>query len=191
MEGNKKTRVIAIIALIVAIVCVSIGFAAMSTTLRINGSATMDTAHWKVRFENLSAPTIAGQADVLQAPSLSDTVIETYSVKLTRPGDSVTYTFDVTNESSDMDAIIGTFTKPAPTCTGSGDNKTTDEGIVCGNLVYTLKYTANNELVKETDTLDAGETKNLTLTIGYNGNTLPTNDVEITGLNIAIVYDQN
>ena len=33
MEGNKKTRVIAIIALIVAIVCVSIGFAAMSTTL--------------------------------------------------------------------------------------------------------------------------------------------------------------
>ena len=163
----------------------------MSTTLRINGSANMETAHWKVRFKNLSSPTIAGQASVIQAPSLSDTVIETYSVKLTRPGDSVTYTFDVTNESADMNAIIGTFTKPAPTCTGTNTNATSDASTVCSNLVYTLKYTSNNELVGEGDTLNAGETKNLTLTIGYNGSSLPTNDVEITGLNIAIVYDQN
>lgn len=191
MSNERKTRAIAIVALLIAIVGVSVGFAAMSTTLRINGSATMDTAHWKIRFKNLSNPTIAGQAAVLQAPQLSDTVIETYSVKLTRPGDSVTYTFDVTNESTDMDAIIGTFTKPNPICTGSGTKKDDDESIVCGNLVYTLKYTNGGALVKKDDTLNAGETKNLTLTIGYEGNTLPTNDVEITGLNIAIVYDQN
>ena len=159
----------------------------MSTTLRINGSATMDTAHWKIRFKNLSNPTIAGQAAVLQAPQLSDTVIETYSVKLTRPGDSVTYTFDVTNESADMDAIIGTFTKQTPTCSGS----VSDTNIVCPNVSYELRYTSNNELVKENDTLNAGETKNLKLTISYVGSGLPAGVVDINNLNIAIIYNQN
>lgn len=191
MNSDRKTRAIAIVALLIAVIGVSIGYASMSTTLRINGSATMDTAHWKIRFKNLSNPSIAGQASVLQPPQLSDTVIETYSVKLTRPGDSVTYTFDVANESTDMNAVIGTFTKPNPTCVGSGTAQSTDEGIVCGNLVYTLKYTNGGALVGEDDTLNAGETKNLTLTVGYEGNTLPTNDVEITNMNIAIVYDQN
>ena len=33
--------------------------------------------------------------------------------------------------------------------------------------------------------------KNLTLKVGYDGSALPTNDVEITGLDIAIIYNQN
>jgi len=187
MEENKKTRVIAIIALIVAIVCVSIGFAAMSTTLRINGNSTMDTAHWRVRFKNLSDPVIVGNASIITAPTLTDTVIETYKVKLTNTGDSVTYYFDVANESVDMDAVIGTFTKQTPTCTGS----VSDTNIVCPNVSYELRYTSNNELVKENDTLNAGETKNLKLTISYVGSSLPEGVVDINNLNIAIIYNQN
>lgn len=184
---DRKTRILVIIALLFAVISVSIGFAAMSTTLRINGSATMDTAHWKIRFKNLSNPVITGDASVLVAPTLSDTVIETYKVKLSKTGDSVTYTFDVTNESTDMDAIIGTFTKQTPTCTGS----TSDVNIVCPNISYELRYTSTNELVKKDDTLNAGETKNLTLKISYNGENLPENTVEINNLNIIIIYDQN
>ena len=186
MKYDRKTRMITIVALLVAIVSISIGFTAMSTTLRINGRATMDTAHWKVRFKNLSNPVIVGDASVLVAPTLSDTVIETYKVKLTKAGDSVTYTFDVANESTDMDAIIGTFTKQTPTCVGN-DN---DVSVVCSNISYELRYTSNNELVKVNDTLNAGETKNLKLTISYNGENLPENAVDINNLNIIIIYDQ-
>ena len=191
MESERKTRTIAIIALLFAIIAVSIGYAATSTTLRINGSATMDTAKWRVRFKNLSDPVITGNAGIITVPTLSDTVIETYKVRLTNAGDSVTYTFDVTNESNDMNAIIGTFAKNTPTCIGSGENATDDASMVCSNLVYELKYTDTNEPVKKYDILNAGETKNLTLTIGYSGSTLPTNDVEINNLDIVIIYDQN
>ena len=191
MGKDRKTRTLVLAALLVVVFGVSIAYASMSTTLRINGTATMDTSKWKVRFLNLSDASIEGDADVLEDPELSDTVIETFSVKLTKPGDYVTYTFDVTNESEDMDAIIGTFSKPSPTCTGTGTKQAEDEEIVCGNLVYTLKYTSNNEQVKKDDTLAAGETKNLTLVVGYDGESLPTNDVEISDLNIAIIYKQN
>lgn len=184
---DRKTRILVIVALLFAIISVSIGYAAMSTTLRINGSATMDTSKWKIRFKNLSDPIIQGDASVLVAPTLSDTIIETYKVKLSKNGDSVTYTFDVTNESSNMDAIIGTYTKQTPTCTGS----TSDANIVCPNISYELRYTLNNELVKENDTLNAGETKNLTLRISYNGENLPQSTVDINNLNIIIIYDQN
>lgn len=191
MEKDRNGRVIAIAALLLSVIGISIGYSAMSTILNINGTATMNTAKWSIKFANLSDPVVKGNAEVLTAPQLSDTSIKTYKVKLTKPGDSVTYTFDVINGSDDMNAILGTFTKPNPVCTGSGDNSETDASTVCSNLVYTLKYADSETEVKQNDTLDATKTKNMILTIGYDGNTLPTNDVQITGLDITMIYNQN
>lgn len=191
MEKDRNGRVIAIAALLLSVIGISIGYSAMSTTLNINGTATMQTSKWSIKFANLSEPAITGDADVVTAPTLTNTAIQTYSVKLTKPGDSVKYTFDVINGSEDMDAIIGTFTKNTPVCTGSGDNAESDANTVCSNLVYTLQYSAGSIDVQQGDTLDAGETRSMTLTIGYEGTTLPTNDVEIAGLDISMIYDQN
>ena len=52
MERNGSGKVIAVIALVVAVVGLSLGFAAYSTYLRVEGSATVqtDTNNWKVGF---------------------------------------------------------------------------------------------------------------------------------------------
>ena len=92
-----------------------------------------------------------------------------------------------------MDAKIGTFTKAAsPTCTGlSVTQAAADAATVCGGLTYTLKYTTGGATVAANDTLAASETKNMTLTLSYTGADLPSDDVNITGLNISMIYIEN
>ena len=192
MEKERKVKYLSIVALIVAVVGLGVAFAAMSTTLTINGTATMDTAKWDIHFENLSTVKLGGFATETATPEMTATKIGDYAVTLTRPGDSATYTFDVTNAGT-IDAKLGTFTKNAPVFTGtSATAKAADEAIVEGNLIYTLTYTDTGVAVAQDDILGQGETKNLTLHIEYdrNATTLPSAKVEITGMDITMVYDQ-
>ena len=52
MEKNRSTKIIAIAALFIAVIGLSIGFAAFSSTLTINSSATVtpEQSQWKVGF---------------------------------------------------------------------------------------------------------------------------------------------
>ena len=203
MEKQRTTKVVALSALIVAIVSITVAFAAMSTTLTINGTAVMQTANWEVRFvpATLTSST-TGAATVTTAPTLTDTTLGTFAVVLTRPGDSIVYTFDVTNAGT-INARIGSIfqngieliggVNGTPICTGLAldpVDAANDAALVCGNLTYTLTYTAGGT-VSQNDTLTAGQTRNLTLRIAYTGTTLPTDDVQISGLGMSIIYVQD
>ena len=139
MKENKKTiQVLAIVTLLIAVVCISVGFALMSTTLTINGSAEVVPAKWSVHyvhkdnsgveltnpytFSNNSTAaceahdtdcaalrTAAGDTATVTAPTLTDTAFGNYQVVLTKPGDKGTYTFDVTNDGN-LDAIVAGVT---------------------------------------------------------------------------------
>jgi hypothetical protein len=185
---KKSINILVLSSLILGAIGITVAFAAIQTTLNIQGTATINTATWDVKFQNLSAPVLTGNASVTTAPTLINTLIGTYAVQLTKPGDSVAYTFDVTNTGS-LDALIGTYAKASsPSCTGTGANAVADASLVCGNLTYTLKYTSGGTNVAQSDTLAAGQTKNLTLKLSYDGGNLPTDDVNITDLDISIVY---
>jgi hypothetical protein len=188
MKKRRSANILVLSALILGAIGITVAFAAIQTTLNIQGTALFNTATWDVKFQNLSAPVLTGDATVATPPTLASTLIGTYAVVLTKPGDSVTYTFDVTNTGS-LDAVIGTYTKATnPTCTGTGANAVADAALICGNLTYTLKYTSGGANVAQSDTLAAGQTKNLTLKIASGGSSLPTDDVNITDLGITIVY---
>lgn len=185
--GDTKTRTIALAALLFAVIGVSVAFAAMSQTLTINGTATVSPA-FSVKFANLSGPNLTGGAQVIDAPTLTSTHIGNYKVKLTKKDDKVVYTFDIKNTGT-INATLATFTKPSPVCSGTGDASVTDGETVCNNLEYKLAYTNGGTLVQESDTLNASETKNVTLTIGYKSDSLPINNVEISNLDITLVYN--
>ena len=191
MKKDQTPKTIAVAALIIAIIGLSVGFAAMSTTLQINGTAEMNPATWDIRFQNLSAPTITGGASVLTAPTLTNTQIGTFGISLTKPGDSVTYTFDITNAGT-INADLGSITPLAPGCVGTGANAAADATLVCNNISYTLVYTANGTPLAANDTLDAGQTRNVTLRLTYlsTATQLPTALVNINNLGITLVYVQ-
>ena len=193
MKDNKKfLYAMVAIALVLSVVGVSIGFASMSTELTINGTTTVVPATWKIKFQDLSK--VSGDdALITTAPQItSDTHIGNYAVKLSKPGDKVEYKFKVANTGS-LDAELTSYTMATPTITGTGTNATLDEGIVRSNLVYTLTYNDNSKTaVQVGDDLDKNDTKELILTVGYaaTADTLPENEVTISGMDITFVYGQ-
>lgn len=188
MEKERKVKTLSIAALIVAVLGLTVAFAALSTQLTINGTAEVKAATWDIHFANLSEATLTGTATVATAPTLAATKIGDYKITIVKPGDGVKYTFDVENKGT-IDAKLGTFTKPEPVCTSAGT--AAEAAKVCAGLTYTLTYTDTGAAVKAEDTLAKGETKNLTLTLSYDSDSVPTNDVEISGLDITMVYNQN
>ena len=192
MKNNRKVLYgLVALALLLSVVGISIGFAAMSQELDINGVAEVAPATWKIKFKDLSAPTITGDAVVTTAPTItSDTHIGNYDIKLTKPGDSVVYTFKVANEGT-IDAELGTYTKAAPTFTGTGTTAAADQDIVYNNFVYTLTY-ADGTAIQTNDTLLKNTERTLKLTVAYdeNATALPTNPVEITGMDVTFIYEQ-
>ena len=66
-----------------------------------------------------------------------------------------------------------------------------DAKIICDGLTYDLTYTDGGAAVKKEDTLNANETKNLTLKLAFESNSLPADDVSISDLGITITYAQN
>lgn len=195
MEKDRRAKLIAVIALVIAVIGLSIGFAAYSTTLTIGGSATVKASSWKIMFENLSASVPTGTATEVTAPTINnnDTNIGDYSVSFTTPGDTISYTFDITNDGT-FNAEISSLTIPTPTCTGTGDNAEVDASNVCSNIEYTLKYTDSGLSLAEGDALNANNNINVTLTLTYKSTiaaeNLPLKDVSISNLGISIIYSQ-
>ena len=193
MKDDKKVLYgLVVLALVLSVVGISIGFAAMSTDLTINGSAEVVPASWDIKFKDLSSPTITGDAEVTTAPTItSDTHIGNYAVKLTKPGDSVTYTFKVANDGT-IDALLTNFIKATPTFTGTGATASADATIVQNNFEYTVTYSDDTAITKNTDELDAESYKTVKLVVGYkdDATTLPTNAVTISGLDVTFTYGQ-
>ena len=96
MEKTRKIKIISLCALLVAVLGLTVAFASLSQTLTINGSAAVDAASWDIHFEKTSGKEteVKGTATFTE-PTLSGTTIENFSATLTKPGDSVTYYFDI------------------------------------------------------------------------------------------------
>lgn len=194
MEKDRKTKILSIAAICIAVIGMTVGFAAFSSTLTINGTGTVKASNWQVRFQNLLAAVKTGTAEEVTAPTINtnDTNIGDYSVNFTTPGDSISYTFDIANNGT-FDAEVTTITIPTPTCTGNGANATVDAKNVCDNLTYTLTY-ADGTAINVSDELGKGTTKKVKLTLTYSdavtADKLPTDDVAISNLGISIIYSQ-
>ena len=101
MEKERGAKIIAIVALLIAVVGLTVGYAAYSSTLTINGTANVDPASWKVNFDYKTGTSLTGvtkgHAAENTAPTLADTTISGFDVTLKAPGDSVTYNFLIKN----------------------------------------------------------------------------------------------
>lgn len=192
MKNNRKVLYgLVALALLLSVVGISVGFASMSSTLTINGTTTVVPASWKIKFANLQQESISG-AVVTTAPQITtDLHIGDYAIKLSKPGDTVSYTFDVVNDGT-LDAQLDAFTMATPTITGTGDAAAADATIVQENLVYELTYADGSAISTGATLAKDGGTASFKLTVGYKSTatTLPAATVNVTGMDVTFSYVQ-
>ena len=183
-------KIIAVIALVLAVVGLSIGFAALQTKLEINGTAEVTGGKtWDVKFVDSSLKVDKVGSAQSTDPTVSATTIKDYKVTLAKPGDKVSYYFQVTNAGS-FDAKLDSITIGTPTCSTAA---------FCSNLKYTFAYTTASGGAAGTapaagDTLAVNETKWLVLSVEYlasaDSSTLPSTTVTVSGLSATMNYVQ-
>lgn len=181
MEKERKIKSLILIVLIVAVLGLGIAFAALSSSLTINGSAKAQGGSWNIHFaKTLDMPTqTTGDASFTE-PTLSDTSILGFKAIVTKPGDSVTYYFDIVN-SGTVDAYVfrsgyqdcsGNRVSDHPECkiydfNSDGGVNAADYTFWMPSIKYGLYYTDNNKGIKSGDTISAGETKHAKLVVEY------------------------
>ena len=156
MEKERRTKALVVVVLLIVVAGLTVAFAALSTTLNINGTAYLDAAKWGIKFENLSSPTKIGSATTTGTAKIEETKaaeITGMNVSLSTPGDKVTYTVDLVNKGT-INAKIDKIEKTELT---SEQQK-----------YLTFKITdKEGKEVSEGDILSAGETRNLIITIEF------------------------
>ena len=156
MEKERRTKALVIVVLLIVVAGLTVAFAALSTTLNINGTAYLDAAKWGIRFENLSSPTKIGSATTTGTAKIEETKaaeITGINVSLMAPGDKVTYTVDLVNKGT-INAKIYNIEKTVLTSEQQ--------------RYLTFKVTdKDGKEVSKYDILSAGETRKLTITIEF------------------------
>ena len=156
MEKQRRTKALVIVVLLIVVAGLTVAFAALSTTLNINGTAYLDAAKWGIRFENLSSPTKIGSATITGTAKIEETKaaeITGMNVSLSIPGDKIVYTVDLVNKGT-INAKIDNIEKTVLTQEQQ--------------RYLTFKVTDKNGYeIKQGDILSAGETKKITITIEF------------------------
>lgn len=201
MKENKQKniKIMAFIALIVSVLSLAIAYTAMSKTAKINKNSTITDSRWNVHFDSLESKTY-GDAKIIKYPALKNdkTYIGDFSISLTKPGDSVLFTYDVVNSGNlkakyertlinDMEKknkinfdIAKTIFKEADF---DGDGKTDDNEIE--KALNSIRI--EDKIFK--GTLQPNEVHSCYLKISFDGNELPKGNVKLN-LNIKYIFVQ-
>ena len=159
MEQKERRGGNAVIILLLLVVGISIGYAALTTTLMINGNSTIKKASWDVHFANVNVKTgsvaintTAGE----KAATITDTAatIIDYKITLLQPGDFYEFTVDVVNGGS-LDAAISAV----PTITDISDHNK--------YLEYSVVWDDTNEAPAKNDTITGGQSRPIRVRVAY------------------------
>jgi hypothetical protein len=181
---HKKTRVIAIAALVVGVLGLTTAFAVLTQNLVINGTAQVKSATWDVHFGTPVNSVKTGEATITSTRVDNHTI--TFDATFSAPGDTTTLDFSMVN-SGTIDAVIDSVT-----VTGASA-LTTEE------ISYTLTYanttggaTAGANIAAG-DTLNNSVTKNGRFFMIWNpASGQPVSaDGPSTSVTITIAYKQN
>lgn len=160
MEKNRDSKVIAIVALLVAVVGLSLGFAAFSSVLTINASANVKPKEdFNVVFSTVSSSAVNDKVigepsseDVTAGEaSINNTSIDGLTAAFTEPGQSVTYSFYAYN-SGQYQAFLNSIAFGTKTCTKTAES-TADETLVqsaCDGIVLKVQVGSDEFTVGQT-----------------------------------------
>jgi hypothetical protein len=144
-----KKKNILLLALFIMVAGMSVGYAALSQILSINGTANI-SSEWNVKISGITEKSLVGAT--AQVPVVSpDSLTATFVVDLQYPGATAVYEINVQN--------AGTINAKLNSVSGVEDaNASEPTGVT-----YTIDAQAN-------DLLASGQTKNYTVTVNWDSN---------------------
>ena len=169
---NQKLIAIAVLLLLV----ISVGYAALSTTLQINGTANVASNTWLIYFTNVDITTGSVTATTVPTTSGTSTTSLTWEVNLQTPGDFYEYYVDVKNDGT-IDSMIGSL---------SNTSLTTNQAKY---LNYNVTYD-DGATIEQYDKLDAGETVTLKVRVEYKTDLNP-EDLPSDPSTVTLTYTSN
>ena len=177
-KKNRRTGYTVVIVLLL-LLFVGFGYAAITTNLKITGKTTISTSSWNVHFENLEVT--AGSVTATKAATATgNTTTIDFEVPFATPGDFYEFTVDVKNDGS-----LGAKVAATPTVTGI----TTAQDVYINS---TVTY-ENGDAIEADDTLASGTTATYKVRVEYDKNItsdqLPTTTQTIS-LTFAVDYVQ-
>lgn len=168
MSTRKSNKNIILVILLLVVVGMAVGYAALSQALVINGTANIVT-EWKIAFTDIKEGKMVG-AETNTRPSYSATTA-TFDVNLLYPGASAEYTITVANQGS-INAKL-----------------TSVDGIETANKATPSDITYSINAKKE-DSLSAGETKEYTVTVTWNADSTVIPETKSKTATITLNYEQ-
>ena len=147
MRRNKRKTTK--MSLLMMLLLLGIGFAALTANLKINGTVDVSKASWDVHFENVSIT--EGSVTATTVPTSDDetTTEMTYAVNFTKPGDFYEFTVDIVNDGS-IDAMVDLVTNKV--YSSDGETEITLPNYLKSSVTYDdgLKILPNQLLEKQT-----------------------------------------
>lgn len=177
MESERKSKGIIIGVLCAVIVFMSIGFAALSSQLKINGNATISDT-WNVQITNIEKKEGSTGATATSDPTYTATTAN-FNVSLKEPGDYAIYTVTVKNTGS-LDAVLTRITEAEgeggsaaikyTVTPGAGSEQGSTLAKTNGIHTFDVKVEYLSTAVGE-NAPDANASKSLSVTLDYNQKT--------------------
>lgn len=158
---------------------VTVGYAALSTTLSITGKGTLSKNSWDIHFENLVIVG-NGASAVTTAPTIDSTKTKvSFNITLSKPGDTYEFTVDAVNKGT-IDAMLSGF---------SATSLTTDQQKY---LTYTVTY-SDGATISTKDYLKKGTSETIRVRVRFKDDLSATDlpsSAETLNLTATFVYVQ-
>lgn len=181
MRKRKKQRTL--IMLLILLMTVTLGYALVSTTLKINGTAGIQKNTWDIHWENVQPN--QESTVTTETPVISDNATKvSYTVDLELPGDYYEFTVDAKNDGS----IAGKITEVKETyySVNTTTNEETKINSLPAYIIPTVYYDGTTNPPALGDILEPNQKQTYRVRVQYDSNStvLPESD-----LTIKIVYE--
>lgn len=171
-KQTKKDYKLLIILILLVLLAVPVGYAALSQTLTINGTAGI-SSEWNVKFKSITLASSSGATEAEATPSLADDkVVATFDVTLEKPGAYAEYTVIVENAGT-INAKLYSIT-----------DLTTINAEAPTDIVYSITGPAVN------DELNANAEHTYTVRVEWDADSTAIPTEKEKTATIELVYDQ-
>ena len=172
-------------ALVILLLMITVGYALLSTNVKLKGTSKIKDARWDIHLENIKVKEKSVRAE--KEARIDDTKLGVeYEVNLDTPGDFYEFNVDIVNDGT-IDGMIDSV---------ESKMKINEEEEIDllkektpNYLIYSVNYTTGGS-IEEKQELKKGEKKTIKVHLEYNKNIIP-EDLPIEEKNIEFTFSIN